>query len=166
MVGMQRGPTQIYWIRIAKGILQTPSHKLCYERADCHSNLLIVESCKYAPHPNPLLRRPHSVLLDLDDPITAANALYIDRSHSSVSRHTLLRCRRRRGQFYFMALPSLGATWPNGGNHSWLAYADHSPAIANRSRALIKARTFSTVARYSGRIARKWTLHARWRCQD
>ena len=47
--------------------------KRYYERADSHSNPLIVKACQYAPHP-PSQRR-----LDPDDPITAANAQYIGK---------------------------------------------------------------------------------------
>ena len=40
--------------------------KRYYERADSHSNPLIAEACKSAPHLHPLLQRPRSVLVDPD----------------------------------------------------------------------------------------------------
>ena len=100
-----------------------------------HSNPLVVETCKYAPHPYPLLRRPHSVLLDPDDPITAASVQYIGGIYSLVSQRTLRRRKRRRGQSYLSACPHLGASVeipPDERAQSIL--------IANSSRASIKAR--------------------------
>lgn len=53
-----------------------------YERADFHSNPLIVQAFMYAPHPYKLLRRPLNVLLDPDDPITVAIRNYNRRLHT------------------------------------------------------------------------------------
>ena len=93
-----------FCIRLAKRHL----HQL----ADSYFNPLMVEACKYGLHPHPLLRHPRNVLLDPNDSITAANAQYIGRIHSSVSRYTPPPW--RRGQSYLTARPRLGASKPNG----------------------------------------------------
>ena len=89
----------------------------------------IIKACQYVPYSHPLLRRLRGVLLDHDDPITAANAQYIGW--------------RRRGQSYQTARRR-DPTVETHSNWRTQSIPLRSPTLQERP-----SRTFSSGASYS-----------------